>query len=209
MKTTLVSDTHSFHDYVKLNGGDVLIHAGDLCNRGTEAEAILFLNWFKKQDYRYKIFIAGNHDFYFERAANEDILNLIPSNVTYLNESAISIEGIHFWGSPMTPYFFNWAFNRQRGAEISKHWDLVPDQIDVLITHGPPYGILDQTEEKMNVGCEDLWNKVKKINPRYHCFGHIHEGYGIQKNEMTTFINASFMDRRYYPVNTPIDITIS
>jgi Icc-related predicted phosphoesterase len=208
MRTTTISDTHSAHSYLKLSGGDVLIHAGDLCNRGTEMEVIDFLNWFEKQDYQYKIFIAGNHDFYFESESREDIYNLIPSNITYLNDNSVKIEGMKIWGSPITPYFFNWAFNRHRGTEIIKHWELIPDDVDVLITHGPPFGILDMTTDKTHAGCADLMNKIEKINPRYHIFGHIHEGYGIHKTEKTTYINSSIMDSRYNLVNQPINIDL-
>jgi len=197
MKITTISDTHGLHHQIHLPGGDILIHAGDVCNRGTAAEALDFMNWFSNQNYAYKIFIAGNHDFYFENEQNDTIQSLLPISVYYLNDSGITIEGISFWGSPITPEFHNMAFNRKRGIEISKHWDLIPSDTDVLITHGPAYGILDTTFQNLNAGCVSLLTKIEQINPLYHIFGHIHEGYGLTEREGTTFINTSSVDFHY------------
>lgn len=197
MKITTISDTHGLHHQIHLPGGDILIHAGDVCNRGTNAEALDFMNWFSNQNYAYKIFIAGNHDFYFENEQNDTIQSLLPISVYYLNDSGIAIEGISFWGSPITPEFHNMAYNRKRGVDIAKHWDLIPSDTDVLITHGPAYGILDTTFQNLNVGCVSLLTKIERINPLYHIFGHIHEGYGLTEREGTTFINTSSVDFGY------------
>lgn len=203
MKITTISDTHGLHHQIQLPGGDVLIHAGDVCNRGTTVEALDFMNWFSNQKYTYKIFIAGNHDFYFEKEPIAAIQSLLPENVFYLNDSGITIEGISFWGSPITPEFHNMAFNRKRGADIAKHWDLIPATIDVLITHGPAYGILDKTFQNWYVGCTDLLAKIEEIKPQYHIFGHIHEGFGLVEREGTSFINTSSVDFRYKMRKTP------
>lgn len=197
MKITTISDTHGLHHQIHLPGGDILIHAGDVCNRGTAAEALDFMNWFSSQNYTYKIFIAGNHDFYFENEQNDTIQSLLPISVYYLNDSGITIEGISFWGSPITPEFHNMAFNRKRGVDIAKHWELIPSDTDVLITHGPAYGILDTTFQNLNAGCTHLRTKIEQINPLYHIFGHIHEGYGLTEREGTTFINTSSVDFGY------------
>lgn len=203
MKITAISDTHGLHHQIHLPGGDMLIHAGDVCNRGTAAEALDFMNWFSNQNYTYKIFIAGNHDFYFESEQNTTIKSLLPESVFYLNDSGIAIEGISFWGSPITPEFHNLAFNRKRGVDISKHWDLIPHKTNVLITHGPPYGILDRTFQNLNAGCANLLTKIKETNPQYHIFGHIHEGFGLTKRNQTTFINAASVDFNYKIRKTP------
>lgn len=197
MKITTLSDTHGLHHKLELPGGDVLIHAGDVCNRGTEIEMLNFINWFSNQNYTYKIFIAGNHDFYFEYEQNTTIKSLLPENVFYLNDSGITIEGISFWGSPITPEFHNMAFNRKRGVDIENHWDLIPLDTDVLITHGPPFGILDKTFQNLNVGCTYLLTKIEEIKPYYHIFGHIHEDFGLTKREQTTFINTASVDFNY------------
>jgi Icc-related predicted phosphoesterase len=203
MKITTLSDTHGMHHQIDLPGGDILIHAGDVCNRGTAAEALDFMNWFSNQNYAYKIFIAGNHDFYFENEQNTTIKSLLPESVYYLNDSGITIEGISFWGSPITPEFHNMAYNRKRGVDIAKHWELIPSDTDVLITHGPAYGILDRTFRNLNAGCTHLLTKIEETNPQYHIFGHIHEGFGFTKRDQTTFINAASVDFNYKTRKTP------
>lgn len=204
MKFTVISDTHGKHENLFLPEADVLIHAGDVSQRGKESEVTDFLNWFKKQDHEFKIFIAGNHDFFFEREDKAYIRKLIPKNVIYLNDKSVLINGIKIWGSPITPWFYDWAFNRNRGTDISKHWNLIPANTDVLITHGPVYGILDQTTHGEHVGCEDLLKKIKEINPKVHICGHIHEAYGSIEKSGTTFINASVLNERYVLKNSPL-----
>lgn len=186
----------------------MLLHAGDVSGRGEREVVLDFLDWFSSQDYKYKIFIAGNHDFFFEQTSAEEIAALIPENVIYLNDSGITIEGIKIWGSPIQPWFYDWAFNRQRGADIRQHWDLIPVDTDILITHGPAYEILDKTVGGIPVGCEDLLEKIKEIQPKIHLFGHIHEAYGIVEKLGTIFINASVLDFNYKLHNAPIQIEI-
>ncbi len=103
----------------------------------------------------------------------------------------MTIDGVRFYGSPWQPWFYDWAFNLERGPEIRAKWDLIPEGIDVLITHGPPYGIGDLIARSDNAGCQDLLEVVEKIKPKVHVFGHIHEDYGITSNGVTTYINAS------------------
>lgn len=188
--------------------GDVLLHAGDICYKGNKEEALDFLKWFDRQPFEHKIFIAGNHDFYFEKAKPSEIEALIPKNVTYLNDSGITIDGINIWGSPITPWFFNWAFNRQRGEEIQKHWELIPAGTDILLTHGPVSGIHDAVINSQHVGCRDLWNKMKEIKPKVHICGHIHEGYGTTKKLGIKFINACILNESYELGNKPIVFTL-
>lgn len=204
LKVIAISDTHGYHDQLSLPSGDVLIHAGDVSSRGSEREIKDFLRWFGDQDFKFKIFIAGNHDFFFEHAESDLIKSLIPDNVIYLNDSGISIDGLNIWGSPVTPWFFDWAFNRHRGAAIKTHWDLIPQNADILITHGPVYGILDRTIDGKRVGCEALKDAVNVIKPKVHICGHIHEGYGQIQTSDTLYINGSVLDVRYRLVNLPI-----
>ena len=204
MKFVTISDTHGQHEFLSLPQGDVIIHAGDISNIGREREVIDFLSWFKDLDYKYKIFITGNHDFFFEKESPEKIKQLIPENVIYLNDSSVTIEGIKVWGSPITPWFYNWAFNRERGPEIATHWDLIPFDTDILITHGPVFGIHDKTIYNKCVGCNDLLLRINEIQPKIHICGHIHEGYGIENTNGTTFINASTLDHKYKIQNKPI-----
>jgi Icc-related predicted phosphoesterase len=204
LKFVAISDTHGKHTKLTLPSGDVLIHAGDISGRGNEVEAIDFLNWFSKQNFEYKILIAGNHDFYFERQPAEQIKKILPENIIYLNDSGTTINKIKIWGSPITPWFYNWAFNRHRGNEIKKHWDLIPADTDILITHGPVHGTLDNTKSGHRAGCEDLLNRIKAIKPKVHICGHIHEAYGIIEKAGVTFINASVLNEKYELVNEPV-----
>jgi len=204
MKIVAISDTHGKHRQLDLPQGDMLIHAGDVSSRGLKGEVLDFLDWYKDLDFQYKIFIAGNHDFYFEKEKNSEIEKLIPSNVIYLNDSGITLEGINIWGSPIQPWFFDWAFNRQRGEEIAKHWALIPSDTNILVTHGPAFGLLDKTFKGESVGCADLLKQIKKIKPQFYIAGHIHEAYGQVEKDGTHFINASVLDLRYQLVNEPI-----
>ncbi|MCP4439320.1 MAG: metallophosphoesterase [Aureispira sp.] len=204
MKIVAISDTHGQHHKLDLPTGDVLIHAGDISKKGTLPQVKDFLHWFAQLDFQYKIFIAGNHDFYFEKAAVEDIQNLIPEGIIYLNDSGVEIEGIKIWGSPVQPWYHDWAFNRERGDEIKKHWDLIPDDIDILVTHGPVYGILDTTIRGERVGCKELLSVVQTIKPKTYICGHIHEHYGTHQTEDTLFINASILNLRYKVTHKPV-----
>ena len=130
------------------------------------------------------------------------------SGIIYLNDSGIEIEGTKFWGSPIQPWFHDWAFNRVRGEEIKRHWDLIPMDTDVLITHGPPFGLLDMCANGERVGCKDLLETIAKIRPRVHAFGHIHEKYGIARVDKTIFVNACCLNESYVPTHNPIDIEI-
>lgn len=207
MKIVFISDTHGLHDQLKLPPGDMIVHAGDVSTRGMAREIEQFVDWFSQLPYRYKVFIGGNHDFLLEdqSALFKTMLN---DQVIYLEDSMVEIEGIKIWGSPITPYFFNWAFNRQRGADIKRYWTPIPEDIDILVTHGPPLGYGDRIYAGDLVGCKDLLEAVQRVAPAYHVFGHIHEAYGIYPTETTTFINASVVNLRYQVVNAPIVIDL-
>lgn len=225
MKISFISDTHTKHKQLNLEGGDLLIHSGDLSNKGSFNDLEDFLLWFGKQPYRYKIFIAGNHDFCFQDspARCRQVLKEheeYNGNIIYLEDSGIEIEGIKIWGSPWQPEFHNWAFNLPRGQKLADKWSLIPDDVDVLITHGPPYGILDIVNYSGRIdydprkdrhsgshqGCQDLMDRVSIIKPKVHCFGHIHEQYGCVDYNGTKFINASSVNLHYIICNQPINI---
>ena len=208
MKIVIISDTHNQHEHLSLPEGDMIIHAGDVSSNGTKKEITEFLSWFEKLDYRYKIFIAGNHDFFFEHEGAHDIKAQIPENVIYLNDSGVELEGLNIWGSPIQPWFHDWAFNRKRGKEIKKHWRKIPNNLDILITHGPPKGIKDKIINGESVGCKDLLDTILEVKPKIHVFGHIHEGYGELNRHDVRFINASVLNHQYQIQNLPITIAI-
>ena len=205
MKFVAISDTHGLHRRLVLPPADVIVHGGDVSRTGKQEEVNDFIDWFTKLDYKYKIFIAGNHDFYFEKISKTiQEKKLIPEGIIYLNDSGIEIEKIKIWGSPVQPWFYDWAFNRARGKQIREHWDLIPNDIDLLITHGPPYGILDTTITKQSAGCRDLLHTVFTNKPKVHVFGHIHESFGEKHEKNIHFINASVLNEEYRLTNNPV-----
>lgn len=233
MNIVLISDTHGHHNKLQLPDGDVLIHSGDFTSVGNFYQIFDFLEWFKSQKHKYKILIAGNHD----KGIDEDLYNrILPndgfpvqhtrkipikkalenfnslSNCFYLENSECIIENIKFFGSPYTPWFHGeyWAFNKHRGDDINQIWELIPNDTNVLITHGPPYGHLDQCDgNSLNLGCEMLIQRIEQLpNLKLHTFGHIHPGYGQKISKDRIFVNASICDDNNYPINKPIVINI-
>lgn len=205
MKILFISDTHGQHRQLKNQPhADLIIHGGDCTRMGKDHEAEDFMRWFTALDYAHKVFIAGNHDFFFEGETPKSIKRFLTNNTYYLFNSSVIINGVKIWGSPYTPTFFNWAFNLDRGGEIAEMWRLIPSDTDILVTHGPPYGILDEVEVGLHVGCEELLEKVKQVQPKFHLFGHIHEQYGHVENGKITFINGSVPDESYVLKNKPV-----
>lgn len=206
--TTIVaiSDTHGMHDQVQVPDGDILIHAGDATKGGTYWECKDFLKWLSAQPHPIKIFVPGNHDFLFEKQP-EAWTQIVPFDVFLLNHRPLwihSMDGLKIFGSPYQPTFNNWAFNVDRGPDIARLWGEIPNDLDILITHGPAYTKLDANLNDERVGCEDLLRAIELKKPKLHICGHIHESYGITYNNDTVFINASTCDRSYRPVNKPI-----
>lgn len=202
MRIVCVSDTHTLHENLAVPDGDVLIHAGDLTEWGALKDVEAFDAWLRRLPHRHKIVIAGNHDFAFEKRPREAAALL--TSCTYLLDSGVTIGGVRIWGSPWQPRFCDLAFNLDRGPAIRAKWDLIPADTDILVTHGPPWGHGDETLRGEKVGCRDLLDVIEKIRPRYHIFGHIHEGYGTTRNAHTTFVNAAICDVAYNAVNKPV-----
>lgn len=210
-KITFISDTHNKHNHLKnLPGGDILIHAGDISSMGYKHEIQQFCKWFKVQDYTHKIFIAGNHDWGFQNHPDQvaEILDFY-APIIYLQDQLIEVEGLKIWGTPWQPRFYNWAFNLDRGVEIQKKWDLIPNDLDILITHGPAMGILDMVAGKFEpLGCQNLADTILQKKPKIHVCGHIHTGHGHFAGEHTWYFNASILDESYYPHFEPINIQL-
>lgn len=231
LKLVAISDTHNYHNKIKafkdVNdlgeekeplSGDILIHSGDATGRGEIWEVENFLKWLGKQNFKHKIFVPGNHDWACELQPTLVKEFADKYGVILLNDSGIEIEGVKFWGSPVQPWFYSWAFNRRRTLEeasrynqpwIKNHWDMIPEDTDILITHGPPYEILDEllyvdgTPKGEFVGCQELLAAIKRIKPDIHIFGHIHCGYGEKHVDGTSFYNASICDEMYSASNAP------
>ena len=196
-----ISDTHEQHDRIFVPVGDLLIFAGDMSLMGEEKEIRRFNNWLGYLPHPHKVVIAGNHDWMFEKRPAE--AEALITNATYLNDSGCVIEGLKIWGSPVQPEFCNWAFNRRRGLEIDRHWRMIPDDADILVTHGPPYGVLDTSHPGgHHLGCTDLMKAVDRVNPKLHVFGHIHGGAGwatLRCGEGPLFVNAAVLNEAYQP----------
>lgn len=206
MKLVCLSDTHSLHRrLVDIPEGDVLIHAGDSLGQGTLDNLENLNDWLGELPHRHKIVIAGNHDWAFQEIP--ELARATLTNALYLEDSGVEIEGVRFWGSPWTPAFLDWAFMLERGQPLHEKWKQIPDNTDVLITHGPPKGIGDEVDMGFgveNVGCLDLLARVEKLSLKAHIFGHIHEGYGVEKKGVTQMVNASTCTVRYEPTNPPV-----
>ena len=219
MRITVISDTHTKHGLIPLTdlpGGDLLIHAGDIMNSGYNKNDILdFCTWFHSlEQYDKKIFIAGNHDRMFENHPEgvEELLNIY-FDIDYLQDEAYDLYDLDtdistkIYGSPWQPEFYSWAFNLPKnGIELAGKWEAIPDNTDILITHGPAFGTLDTVAGRPwdNLGCELLAERIEVIKPKIHVCGHIHSGYGYVFKNGTHFFNAAVLDEQYEYTQKPM-----
>jgi predicted phosphohydrolase len=202
VRLVLLSDTHGLHSEIDVPEGDILVHAGDFTIRGSVDEVRRFNRFLERLPHPSKVVIAGNHEHCFEKEGR--LARSLITSATYLEDEATTVAGIRFYGSPWQPEFLSWAFNLPRGAPLRARWARIPDDTDVVITHGPPFGILDWALRGEAVGCVDLLERVEALRPALHVFGHIHEAAGILVSEHTTFVNASSCTIAYKPKNPPI-----
>jgi len=206
----IISDTHNQHSKLLMPGGELLIHCGDATMSGKLPEVTGFLSWFAEQPYKYKIFVPGNHDWLFEQQPAFCADECKNRGIILLNDTSIVIEGLKIHGSAITPFFLDWAFNRHRGEDIQNHWNLIPKNTQILITHGPPFGILDKTTRGTLVGCKNLLATIKTLpHLKLHAFGHIHECIGMVEKDSVKFVNAAMLDDQYnLQANRPIQIIL-
>lgn len=212
VKIVCISDTHLCHEkyHVQIPDGDILIHSGDATYEGTPREIESFANWFGSLPHKHKIFVAGNHDWGFQRRPDESRAQL-PQSVTYLQDSAVTVMGLRIYGSPWQPEFMEWAFNLRRGDQLLAKWKNIPAGVDVLVTHGPPMGVLDMTWDGEHVGCRDMMNEIlSRVRPRLHVFGHVHHDGGKQMKLPggTHFVNAALLDEAYTPRYKPVVVEL-
>ena len=210
MKIVAISDTHDQQWNLEVPDGDVLVHAGDICfeHKGSVGfkHITRLREWLYEQPHKHKVIIAGNHDFPFETHPKES--RYILRDFHYLQDSAVEIDGVKFWGSPWQPWFYDWAFNLERGKLLEEKWALIPEDTDVLLTHGPPYGKGDLTTgyigPQEHAGCKDLTVRLQELSVKLHVFGHIHSGYGMYRLGETDCVNASVVNEHYEAVNKPV-----
>lgn len=221
MRVVIFSDTHSFHRRVNIPDGDVLIHCGDITLRGEMNIMKDFIDWYREFPHKRKLFIQGNHEIglqHNKNKRNELFSWLQNSGITYLEHAAVELDGIKYFGSPYNPQYKEWEWQLPRGKSLAAKWASIPDDTNVLITHSPPFGILDRAPRKSafsdvnyeNVGCQDLYNRVMELKDlKIHTFGHIHQDGSKTINiEDKVFINGAVCDEKYQPIQKPVVIDI-
>ena len=221
-----ISDTHSAHLKIPQNWfyeSDIAVCGGDFTNIGGYDDCISFQKWFSELPCRYHVLIAGNHDLSFDienkgkirefssKNPKDNDWNLCKSVITeckkliYLEENSVEIEGLKIWGSPYSPFFCNWGFPTTED-DREYRWSKIPKDHHIIITHGPPIGILDTLYNGNTSGCSELYKRIFETKPLVHIFGHIHEAYGILKKDNIIFLNASILNFHYKVQNLPIYI---
>ncbi len=223
MRCVAISDTHNRHKKITIPECDLLIHAGDYSFQGAKSEVENFYEWLGEQPAKHKISVQGNH----ERGVECDfegmkaIATRLCPNVHFMDEGLVEIEGRKIWCSAWTPYFHNWAYNAMTTLEdanklqkpyIKDIWDRIPDDTEILITHGPPYGVLDDVMRmniNWNVGCSDLMKRIYQLDKlKVHIFGHIHEGHGSRVLDGKHFYNVAICDSWYLASNPITEIEL-
>lgn len=211
MRIVIVADTHGYHlEDARLPPGDMIVHCGDATNVGKIHEVAAFTYWYGHLPYRHRILIAGNHDWLFQTDGALARQMCRDNDIIYLEDQGRTIEGLHIYGTPHQPRFCDWAFNLDE-LDLADRFGHIPGGLDLLITHCPPHGILDESNYDMktrHIGARALREVVDKVRPRVHCFGHNHGQYGQLRKEHTHFINAAICTPRYVPSNEPVVIDL-
>ena len=208
---TFLSDTHCRHNEIPtehLPGGDILVHTGDFTNNGSLPQCTEFFNWFSSQtQYKHRIFIAGNHD---QLAESDSSLfkSLVPKNCIYLENSGITLEGLKFWGTPVTAKFCNWAFNRST-EELAYYFSVIPCDTGILLTHGGPKHFLQVLEDGLDVGMKELYERlIDFADLKVNAFGHVHHSFGHKIIGEAHFINSAICGENYRVTNKPIHLEL-
>lgn len=198
----IISDTHELHREVTIPPADILIHCGDFTMFSKSAGAILDFNaWLGELPHKWEIITPGNHEFFLE--ADPSRRRLI-SNATLLINESVEVAGLKIWGSPMTP-LYGGAFGRSSAKDREGIYSQIPGDTDILVTHGPPYGVLDKASDSNDhAGCHQLLAAVRRIKPKLHAFGHVHGAYGTLSATDTLFVNATLPGQGFGMSNRPL-----
>jgi Icc-related predicted phosphoesterase len=201
LRLVLLSDTHQLHREIDVPDGDIFIHAGDFTMFSESMDAVVdFNDWLGELPHRHKIVVPGNHEFFLEADSYDRFM--LDNAIVLINEKT-EIEGLRIWGSPVTP-MYGGAFGVSSAVDRKKLYAQIPWDIDILVSHGPPFGILDTAPiSGSHEGCRELLDAVAQLRPKLHVFGHIHTAYGVFRNEHTTFVNASRLGLHDDPGKAP------
>ena len=214
MKINIIADTHCQHGAITVPECDILIHAGDACAHGNEQELRSFAIWFNNQTQaKTRLYIPGNHDRFVE--SYPDIAKLMFTDGSkLLLDELVEVDGLRIFGTPWTPELCNWAFQgddtggMKRGfRDLERHFGLLPD-CDVLVCHGPAFGIQDKTDMGDRVGSVFLLKAIHRIKPKLFACGHVHKQRGVWSDGTTKFVNACICDENYQPTRTPIEVIL-
>ena len=206
MKIVIISDVHNLISKISFPEADLLLIAGDLTNSGKIKELSKFNQDLEiiKPLYKYGIVcISGNHDFALQE--QPILAKSLITNANYIEDQLLEINGIKILGSPYSKFFYNWAFNLHPGEQLEKEWAKIPNNADIIMTHGPCYGILDKVPRGEIVGDKQLLEAILKIDSaKLVICGHIHHSYGYHREHNKLFVNGSICDESYRPINKPI-----
>jgi Icc-related predicted phosphoesterase len=204
MRVVCISDTHSMHyDIGEPADGDLLIHAGDFTRRGLSNEAETFADWMSSRPHKHKVVIAGNHDLCAESHGLLTAEIFKSRGIHYLRDSSVTLDGTVIYGSPWQPFFNGWAFNVEKEEDLYTKFREAPTNTDILITHGPPWGVLDRNKAGLPCGSTALRDRILEINPILFVCGHIHESRGVSVLGETRCVNASCVDTHLRILRSP------
>lgn len=202
MRLVHLSDTHGH--IVPVPDAEILIHTGDIGGHTSKRNCQRFHDWMASLPHRYKILVPGNHDRFI--ADHPDRARALMPSVTLLIDELIEIDGLRIYGTPWTLPYLNLSFMKPE-PELARQFARWPDRIDILASHGPAYGFLDDTRDPClpdsHVGSRALLDAIRRVRPRYALCGHIHEGYGTVSDGQTSYVNSSILDEWLRPSRSP------
>jgi Icc-related predicted phosphoesterase len=206
MKIVALSDTHTKHHQITIPKGDILIYAGDFEIRNT-IDLVEMRDWLNALPHKYVVTIFGNHDF-THKATTKYIKDVFGKKIKYLCNNSIIIESLKIWGSSYSPLFNDWAWMKPDN-DLKEIWNTIPNDVNIVITHCPCYGLLDQVLPRMeSVGSRTLKDRIKEIQPKVHIAGHIHESFGQYTDGKTDYYNVSILNEQYQLENEPTIIEV-
>jgi Icc-related predicted phosphoesterase len=214
MKIVALSDTHGQHRMVSVPDGDILIFSGDMTMGGEPWALNDFSEWLAALPHEHKLWTYGNHEWTCDPRNAHYVpgFDCIVQSGRRLGDhqsgTLVKVNGLRIWGSPVHPRFHGWAFGREKGSDIRRYWEQIPLDADVVVTHGPPQGILDANGAGEQCGCPALRDRLSAVRPAVHIFGHIHTRYGVEQRGATRFVNAALLDDKYELVREPIVLEV-